>query len=107
MKSCMWESALEEIRQVYKKIWSENLKKKAEVTSLQWTYEGEKYLDACGTEQFQWVREKNFTFIRFFCHKMPRRLVDMGEPRTFLTTMMENEDCDCRFTWKLRKQDPS
>jgi hypothetical protein len=31
----MWESALEEIRQVYKKIEFENLKKKAEVTSLQ------------------------------------------------------------------------
>jgi len=37
---------------------------------------------------------------------MPRRLVDMAEPRTFIKTVMENEDCDFRFTWKLRKQDP-
>jgi len=39
---------------------------------------------------------------------MPRRLADMAETRMFLTTIVENEDCDCdwRFTWKLRKKNP-
>jgi len=32
---------------------------------------------------------------------MTHRLLDMAEPRTFLKTIMENENCDCRFTWKL------
>jgi hypothetical protein len=84
MRTCMWKSALEDISSTYK-IWAWKLEKEGwghKFTVKVWR--GKNYLDTCGTAQFQWVRENNFTLTRFFCHKMPRRLVDMAEPRHFL-----------------------